>query len=454
MRYRVVDNLGHFTLELHVTVNGSGSVMPLQVRRTLLIVVVLSIALAAQDTAQYAESGPVHSVDAGDKRKKRKKLGSSLKDFGKQSEEAAPGLVDARRLDSNTEEPGALRLKALLVVFDVLVTDPATSRSVPNLAKEDFVLAEEGQPQEISVFTRGHDANLPRSIVLIIDYSGSQFAYLETSIEAAKMLVTQLGPSDEMAIVTDDVKLLVDYTSDKARLIKAVDSLLKRAKREKELGDSLQFTAIFAVLRELVDRDQTRPIIIFQTDGDEAPALHDQPDAERFAFLYRKETVRNYGLEDIYDAVRRSRATVYSVIPGDRLVGIPDDQRYDRGREVLQKRARAWNLQWNRPQHSGRTRFSDYQVKLFTDLFVKGQEAVSIVADVGGGWTAFLERPEQAGEIYSAILADINERYVLAYYPTNTHWDGSLRNVRIEVRGHPELKVHGRTNYYAPTDKR
>lgn len=429
--------------------------MPLQIRRKLLVGLALSIALSSQHTIYYAESSPLPRVDTRDKRPKRKKFGSSLKGFDKEQvdDRSVPAAGDARKPDPKIGVTGALKLKTLLVVFDLLVTDPATSRTVPNLAKEDFMLVEEGQPQEISVFTRGDDANLPRSIVLIIDYSGSQFAYLETSIEAAKMLVSSLGPSDEMAIVTDDVKLLVDYTSDKAKLVKALDSILARARKGKELGDSLQFTAIFAALRELVDRDQTRPIIIFQTDGDEAPALHDQPEAERFAFLHKKETLRGYGLEDIYDAVRRSRATVYAVIPGDRLVGIPQEQIYERGREVLQKRSRAWNLQWNRSEHSWRSRFSDYQVKLFTDIFVKGQEAVTRVAELGGGWTEFLERPEQAGEIYSAILADINERYVLGFYPSNAEWNGSLRNVRIEVRGHPEFKIHGRTNYYAPTDK-
>jgi hypothetical protein len=35
-------------------------------------------------------------------------------------------------------------------------------------------------------------------------------------VEAAKILVDQLGPRDIMAVVTDDVKLLVDFTRDLA----------------------------------------------------------------------------------------------------------------------------------------------------------------------------------------------------------------------------------------------
>jgi len=51
--------------------------------------------------------------------------------------------------------------------------------------------------------TRKSGATVPRSIILIIDYSPSQFAYIKDSIEAAKVLVDKLKPRDRMAVVTD-----------------------------------------------------------------------------------------------------------------------------------------------------------------------------------------------------------------------------------------------------------
>ncbi|HWT00434.1 MAG TPA: hypothetical protein VN256_09315 [Pyrinomonadaceae bacterium] len=38
---------------------------------------------------------------------------------------------------------------------------------------------------------------------------------------------------------------------------------------------------------------------------------------------------------------------------------------------------------------------------------------------------------------------------LLGYYPANKERDGRLRKVRVEVRDHPEYKVHGRRSYYA-----
>jgi len=91
-----------------------------------------------------------------------------------------------------------------------------------------------------------------------------------------------------------------------------------------------------------------------------------------------------------------------------------------------------------------------YRIKLWTDLLVEGQRAAARVAMMTGGWMAYLERPEQAEAIYATILKDINQRYVIGYYPTNTARDGKPRNVKITVRDHPEYYVHGRNVYYAP----
>jgi len=80
---------------------------------------------------------------------------------------------------------------------------------------------------------------------------------------------------------------------------------------------------------------------------------------------------------------------------------------------------------------------------------IKGQTAAARVADLTGGWTSFLESEKQASEVYARILEDINHRYIVSYYPTNKAVDGKLRKVRIQVRGHPEYVVEGRTSYYA-----
>ena len=78
------------------------------------------------------------------------------------------------------------------------------------------------------------------------------------------------------------------------------------------------------------------------------------------------------------------------------------------------------------------------------------QLALLGIAKYSGGWADFLEQPEQADEVYTRILNNINMRYIIGYYPTNRTRDGKRRKVSLEVRGHPEYVVWGRKTYFSP----
>jgi hypothetical protein len=77
------------------------------------------------------------------------------------------------------------------------------------------------------------------------------------------------------------------------------------------------------------------------------------------------------------------------------------------------------------------------------------QMAMVQLAKLTGAWPEFLETPEQADEIYTRILTDIDRRYIIGYYPTNRARDGKRRKVSVEVRGHPEYLVWGQKSYFA-----
>jgi hypothetical protein len=79
------------------------------------------------------------------------------------------------------------------------------------------------------------------------------------------------------------------------------------------------------------------------------------------------------------------------------------------------------------------------------------QQALNGVASRAGGWTEFLEKPEEADAIYNRILVDINHRYIIGYYPTNKAHDGTKRRIKFAVKDHPEYHVVGRNYYFSPT---
>jgi VWFA-related protein len=375
--------------------------------------------LAASFLVTFSAFITTHAQSSPEERPGLKNFGSSLNKL-KWDDKKKVAVEKDRRKPSTPTDEDVVRIETTLVVCEVQVRDTG-GNLVTSLTNDDFIVTEDSDLQEIQHFSLGDDLSVGRTIVLLIDYSDSMSPYIKTSVEAAKMLVNQLGPKDLMAIVTDDVKLLVDFTRDKEKLLAGLNHLRWRAKWG-QVGLSKQFSALMATVREMFNNEDMRRIIIFQTDGDESDILKEGPmdRAETVAMEQRavwraRWPIRKFSLDDVYKAEEKSRASVYTVIP-------TKPRRGDNTWRILQ------------PTELGMLERSWY----------KAAAGAAI-----GGWTAFLRRPEEATDIYSAILADIKSRYVIGYYPTNKTRDGKRRRVSIEIKGHPEYSVAGRKSYIA-----
>lgn len=370
-----------------------------------------------------------------DEKPKLKHFGSSLDRlrWDKEKQVAVEKTAPAKTRE-DTED--VIRVETQLIATDVLVVD-RQGQAVTGLTKDDFVIMEEGQPQPIGHFSLGSDLSVPKSIVLIIDYSSSETPYLDKSIAAAKVLIDELAPNDRMAIVTDDVELLVEFTSDKKKLKHKLDDLDAWA-RGRHFGKSRQFSALMATARELISNEDIRPIIIFQSDGDERSYMRPALDPKDAPGKFRK-----FGIPDVLSALEKSRATVYTVIPNIRLIGVPPE-------EFPERAARLLDL--HMLQFGGRGPSSKKEAtRIAETFFLPCQRAAAKVATDTGGWTAFLELPEQADEIYARILADVNSRYVVGYYyPADRPRDGKRHQFSITVKDHPEYQIAGRRSYVAP----
>jgi len=367
----------------------------------------------------------------------------------------------------------------------VLVTDKQ-GRPVRDLKATDFVVSEDGVPQQIGHFVLGDNVNLSRSIVLIIDYSRSQFPYIADSIEAAGVLVDQLGPKDRMAIVTDDVDLLVDFTNDKRELKRGLESLLERNRGAKSFlgvggkrprfGRSAQFSALMATLKEAFDDEDQNPVIVFQTDGDELEFLRNsvivhevpsglppeilrevQEEVEQKRRLQRS-LMTEFSLDDVYRAAERSRATIYSIIPRTRLLDLTQDEQIKRLAAEDSRSVATWSEASSEKMRNSfkvleeqrRKRLTPEILQARIDQELKIQRSLVDLAKMSGGWAEFLETKSQTTSIYNRILADLNLRYIIGYYPSNKTHDGKKRQITIDVKGHPEYIISSRKSYYAP----
>jgi VWFA-related protein len=375
-------------------------------------------------------------------------LAPNLRGFGS-SLSRGPDEKKDPSAERMTKDEDVVRIETDLVVCPVLVVDPQ-GKIISGLKKEDFIVKEDNQPQEVASLSLGDNKDVPRSIVLIIDYSGSQLPYIKTSIEAAKMLVDKLNPKDRMAVVTDDVKMLVDFTSDKQLLKTQLESLKTNALAG-TIGASEQYDALMATLNELFNNEDARPIIIFQTDGDQLDSLKGNIPLNAYSLP------RKYSLEDLLTATEKTRATLYSVISGVKFANAPEDELAKRAKLDWENRRNA-NLDLMQARNlplpkSNPTLPPDEFFVNYGHQWQRRQMSLVGVANFTGTLPEFLEDPSQADEIYTRVLTDIDRRYVIGYYPTNRSRDGHRRSVSIQVRDHPEYVVWGQKTYFAKQEK-
>ena len=446
-------------------------------KKQLLPALVFLCAAGLALTDSFAQSPPREKP-------KLKEFGSSLKKLKWDARKKEAVLaVDPNRSGSSDDD--VIRIETSLVICDVLVTD-RQGRSVRNLKANDFAVSEDGVPQQVGHFVLGDNANLARTIVLIIDYSRSQFPYIADSIEAAKIFVEKLGPYDRMAIVTDDIELLVDFTNNKGELKKGLDSLIEKNRGSKgflgvgskrpQFGRSSQYSALMATLNEAFDDEDQSPIIVFQTDGDEleylrnsiivhevppglSPELRAQVQEEiEYKKKLQRASVTEFSLDDVYRGVEKSRATLYSIIPRTRLLGLTQDEQIQRLAAEDDRAIATWSAAssdkmknvFQARQEERRKKLTPEILQARIDQELKVQGALVDLAKLSGGWAEFLETQSQAADIYRRIVEDLNQRYIVGYYPTNKDRNGKRRHITLEVKGHPEYTITSRKSYYAP----
>jgi VWFA-related protein len=406
--------------------------------RWILLFVLLAAAISsAEMNAQNREDDPInrdiHNSFGASLIKNRKKVSRTLQ------------IVRPRPQSYANEDDDVLRVETNLVVNEFLVHDQ-NGQAVRGLSQSDFRIEEDGEPQDIEFFSLGSaESAIPRTVVLLIDYSGSQLPYIETSISAATSLVEMLNPDDRLAIVTDDVELLTNFTSDKALLKEKLEMLKTRA-LSGNFGKSKQYSALMAAISELFQSEQLRPVIIFQTDGDQLTSL------KRFGSNGVRFGDRNvdFGYEDIVESAEKAGITIYSIIPGIRLDLASGSELDELARKDLENAERSSAHMQKKEYKAGPRNYHPKFLAQWIKARIRDSAAIAEIAQRTCGWAEYLERPEQATAVYSRILSEMNQRYVIGYYPKNSARDGKRRSMKITVRSGRDYRIRGRSSYIAP----
>jgi VWFA-related protein len=266
---------------------------------------------------------------------------------------------------------------------------------IPNLAKDDFEIYEDGKPQTIKYFKA--ESDLPLTLGILIDASGSQQHVLEIEKQVGGQFLQEiLRPKDEAFVLSFDVNvdLLQDFTNSVSRLKDALNS----AKINTGVGGSIMmpgpvptsnprgtllYDAIYLAAHDQLAREVGRKAMIILTDGE------DQGSQLR--------------IKDAIEAAQKSDSIVYVLLIADRG---------------------SWGG------------YGEGEMKKLSN------ETGGRVIDVGNKF-------EKLKAAFDQIALELRSQYNAGYTPTNKERDGTFRKIEIKAKAR-DYKIQSRSGYYAP----
>jgi Ca-activated chloride channel family protein len=163
-----------------------------------------------------------------------------------------------------------IKVNVRLVRMLVTVKD-ASGQLIGSLNKGDFMVYDNGVPQDIAVFDR--QTAQPLSVAMLVDSSASTGIELHYELDSVsrflKVLLNEGNLDDTVALYSFNwqITLLSSYTRRFARL----DQMLRRMKSE---GGTSMYDALFLASRELQYR-KGRHVMVMVTDGGDTTSSKD-----------------------------------------------------------------------------------------------------------------------------------------------------------------------------------
>src|SRR5579864_387016 len=269
---------------------------------------------------------------------------------------------------------------------------------IPNLAKTDFEVLEDGKPQKIKYFSA--DANQPLTLGILIDSSVSQERVLGMEKEVgAAFLKNVLRPKDEAFVISFDVNvdLLQDFTNNNREL----SSALNRARINGGGGGggipglgggpvpnsnprgTLLYDAIYLASHDKLSHEVGRKAMIILTDGEDQGS--------------------QLTIKDAQEAAQKSDSIVYVLLCADR--------------------------------------------GFYGGFYAGDREMKKLAEETGGRVIDVGNKMDKMQAAFDQISNELRSQYNIGYTPSNNRRDGTYRKVQIKTK--ENYKVQARAGYYA-----
>lgn len=266
---------------------------------------------------------------------------------------------------------------------------------VSGFGKNDFVVLEDGVPQEITFFT-DEKTNPPVYVGVLMDTSPSTAGKMAFSKRAASdflYTVVRLR-KDRAAFMTFDneVNLIQDFTDKLDLLDKAVDKVKKVG------SQTALYDAIWKFSDEKLRNAPGRRVIVIITDGD--------------------DTFSRADINDAIDIAQRTESTIFAISTKEAFLGavpgVEAGQIKDRGDKFLER-----------------------------------------LCDETGGEAFFTGDLYALEKAFKKISEELRSQYIITYRPANQEYDGRKRKIEVQFKSKDnadKYKIRSKTEYRSVRD--
>lgn len=288
---------------------------------------------------------------------------------------------------------GVTRVQVNIVRLYATVRDKHNA-IVTNLTKSDFRVFDDGQEQQIAIFSK--EMTDPITLALMIDTSGSQQDLLNAEKETASVFLRQILRKNDLATVLSfdtDVNLLADFTDSQDLLQRAIQKAEINAPinagpvPQANQAGTVLYDAIYQVCHNQLAGQAGRKAMIILTDAQDEGSSR--------------------SLDEAIQAAQEANTVIHVLLISEG------------GLYFLQG-----------------------------EMYNGGSVAAKLARETGGRVIS-IRGAKDLDKAFNQISEELRSQYVIGYYPTAKTADGAFRKIKLETT-QPGLKVLTRDGYYAP----
>jgi VWFA-related protein len=316
---------------------------------------------------------------------------------------------------------------------------------VPDLTAEDFILEEDGQTQSISHFTQSTD--LPVSVGLTLDSSGSMERKIATATGAVERFIRTIHEDDDIFLLTfsDRPTLRQDFTSDRNRLAAALHKVTVG-------GGTALYDALDDSLRKIKKGEHEKKAVLLITDGVDTSSAVSFDEA---ALSVRESEILVYcvGIAPMNGPLteRNPQPSTYpGPDPNSRRAPTGTGGRRGGGGTIGIPLPGGGTFPFPIP---GRRPFMQMQQRGPVNADSIDMGVLNAFADASGGKAWLLSgswtdgRNNQVEKILDEIANELRSQYNVGYYPTHSLQDGKWHRITIRAKN-PRYHVRARKEYF------